>query len=246
MTPLKIGTVLIAKEDMQYYTKGKEYTILENDRDTNYKVSSNSLTIIHWFDVRSLINNFTIKRYTLTDLKDKKIAVKLRNKQEYQMLLKKLDCRTSSNYYDDQPIYGFDDIGFGLLYNDELEGRILLDSIDEIDLEEKEGLTTPLKVRTVDFLENLVRNYENEIARLKEENEKLQSEAQSWKDSYQGLFKRYNDLEQSQPLAGLESTTDQSERTRMAWELYVHNAMSIDSCFSAVDSFLAKSKEVKP
>lgn len=192
----------------------------------------------------------TLKKYTLTDLKEKEIAVKLTKRDDYEILLKALDCDYSSNFYEDEPYYGVDDEGFGLLYSNELEGRILLSSIDEIDLDEKEELTTPLKIRTVDFLESLVRDCENKIARLKEENDKLTAEVIKLSKGNTTLLGKLATLEQDYEAL---KESQQSERTRMAWELYVSgfnhgiaDKWTINECFRSAEIFFkhAKSKEV--
>jgi len=179
------------------------------------------------------------KKYTLQDLKDKKIAVRLRNRDEYNKIYTALNYDYSSDFYEHEPYYGVDDTGFGLLYESELEGRILLDSIDEIDLGEgkEEVLTTPVKVRTVEFLENLVREYESEIARLKGENAELET-------AIRVTTKKLGDA----------TSQDLTKRERMAWEYLLKSVGSIEgktwsvkaeTAFKVVDTFLAKSKEVK-
>ena len=312
MTNLKIGTILIAKEDFGEFTKGKEYPIVENNNDITYRVICNDEKSVNWFDERRINQHFTIKRYTLSDLqtrtdlmvrieneeqakklkdagiefnyyddeqyygltyrfewlnkyeqqgrtlvpfdlidfgnpkkytlqdlKDKKIAVRLRNRDEYNKIYTALNYDYSSDFYEHEPYYGVDDTGFGLLYESELEGRILLDSIDEIDLGEgkEEVLTTPVKVRTVEFLENLVREYESEIARLKGENAELET-------AIRVTTKKLGDA----------TSQDLTKRERMAWEYLLKSVGSIEgktwsvkaeTAFKVVDTFLAKSKEVK-
>lgn len=136
---LKIGTILIAKEDFGEFTKGKEYPIVESNNDITYRVICNDEKSVNWFDERRINQHFTIKRYTLQDLKDKKIAVRLKNCDEFKRLCEAIgDDDISESFFDESlDYYGVDEWGdFMWLRERQLEGRILLDSIDEIDLDE--------------------------------------------------------------------------------------------------------------
>lgn len=261
---LQIGTILIAKEDAfmdtkeKCLTKGKEYIIkslkgnaivFESDFDENHE----------WL-ISEIDTDFTIKRYTLTDLKEKKIAVKLRNYAEYKIL-----CEAVGDKNSGVDTYGATDDYFGndnfngnsivFLTRKELEGRTLVPSIDLIDLEVKEELNTPVKVRTVEFLENLVRDYESEINRLKWELDKWKDEAALWNTRYHHVLSNLTDKtnELNKLRESPQISQNLEKRERMAWELLLrsvqvenskHYSLSAEYCLNEVDTFLAKSKEV--
>jgi len=262
---LKIGTILIAKESFGDYTKDKEYSILENDRDVNYKVSSDKSEVINWLSNKVIEYNFAIKRYTLQDLKDKKIAVRLRSYEEYKRLCDAIGdpLNLEVHYSDGWEYYGIDDSESGIIFmnNKELLGRTILESIDMIDLEVKEevkethickycGATLSKDVNEEDCYANPNKNHDSTTATLinslESEIARLKGEVQSWKDSYNGLFRRYEELEKSTPLAVLESTTDLEKRERMAWEIWLQGRYTVEQAIEKVNHFLEESKEVKP
>ena len=255
MTTLKIGTVLIAKEDSflkssgkQFLIKGKEYPITVVQKK-HIEIKSESHDV-HEFTIGQLENYFAIKRYTLTDLKEKKIAVKIRDYKEYKRLCEAVGDEDNGEFlFLKDKYYGFDYHNDGIysLNKGELEGRTLLESIDNIDLKEKEesktckycGLTIQKGTDEEDCPNNpnLIQKLNSEIARLKEELEKSQESGRCIAEKL-----------------AVKSTTDQSDRTRMAWELYVSgfnhgiaDKWTIDECFRSAEIFLshAKSKEVK-
>jgi len=214
-TKLKIGTVLIAKDSFRTFIKGNEYTIVRIMNNSIYQVESDSHNEVNRFDVRSLNDNFTIKRYTLTDLKEKKIAVLLKSKKEIYQLAESLSLTVSWEHIDKHYRKIGDILDWANIEYLTKEGYELLESIDEIDLEEKEHIVDE-SATVASFIKSL----EEQIEVLKMENQQLRESPQ---------------ISQSQ----------QSERTRMAWEFYVHNdGYSPEKAFKAVDSFLAKSKEV--
>lgn len=211
----------------------------------------------------------TLKKYTLTDLKEKKIAVKLRNYEEYKRLCDSVGDK------DDEELFFIEDRYYGFMYSNngiyiiddvELPNYILLDSIDEIDLEEKEDERKPINkvaeligeasmcwsetpkgvfdsTRTSEIVDKIEAIYNEQIARLKEENEELKDHVTNLKNANGAFAEKI--LKQKEEIQQLEST-NQSERTRMAWELYTkYNKCdwSTKDCIEIVDSFLAKAKE---
>ena len=143
MTTLKIGTVLIANEDSflkssgkQFLIKGKEYPITVVQKK-HIEIKSESHDI-HEFTIGQLENYFTIKRYTLTDLKEKKIAVRIAKKDNFIKICNLLGYIPNFGDYSFIEYHGVDeDNEFVWLNDEDLEGRILLKSIDEIDLEKE-------------------------------------------------------------------------------------------------------------
>ena len=75
--------------------KGGEYTV--NKIGNQYFEIESELFDIHEWDIDDLDEYFTIKRYTLQDLKDKKIAVRLRSYEEYKRL-----CEAIRDKYTDE------------------------------------------------------------------------------------------------------------------------------------------------
>lgn len=223
--------------DKQFLTKGKEYVI--DKIEGQYITIKSDLYDEHVFKDTKINESFTIKRYTLSYLQTRTdIMVRIDNEEQAKKLQ---DAGLDFVYDSSERYYGYTskESCFIFLNLDEMKSRILLESIDEIDLGEgkEEVLTTPVKVRTVEFLENLVREYESEIARLKRE-------VQNWKDSYNGLFRRSEELEKSTPLAVLESTTDLEKRERMAWEIWLQGRYTVEQAIEKVNHFLEESKEV--
>lgn len=172
---LHIGTILIAKEDGNDYTKGGQYAIIDQDRsiNTKYKIESDNALATNWLDEGRINQHFTIKRYTLTDLKERKIAVKLRNYDEYKRLCEAVGDKFNDKCYysDDFGYYGIDDNESQIDYmiDNDLVGRILLESIDEIALGEeneevKEFINEPFYIQKL----------EEQITRLKGELDKSQ------------------------------------------------------------------------
>lgn len=267
---LQIGTILIAKESFGDYTKGKGYSILENDRDINYKVSSDNSTIINWFSDKAIETNFTIKRYTLQDLKEKKIAVKLTKKDDFYKICDLLGYTPNSGDYSFTEYHAVDEDNEFVWCNfDWLKDNnyTLVPSIDLIDLEAKE------EVKETSFtwqvMESDLANAKEEIARLKGENEELKKKInlvelteESTANKYSSSLTEIAQLKRTiKQLEGTfiqdlrESTPDLEKRERMAWELFVkaaeiskgkHIELTIDDCFEYVDELLKKSKEVKP
>lgn len=285
---LQIGTILIAKEDFGDFTKGKEYPIVENNNDITYRVICNDEKSVNWFDERRINQHFTIKRYAITDLREKKIAVKLRSMEEFKRIGELLNALWSyPTGYDARTYHAIDDDGYFCKTHQLLEPNyIFLDSIDEIDLGD-EGKET--KVVEIDHLKQL----ESEIARLKGELEKsqeagkciaeklademkekvaymeevkrLKGENERLNEMNQNLNKeinkwidtatRYkNEITELQLRESPQISQDLEKRERMAWELMLrsvqvenskHYSLSAEYCLNEVDTFLAKSKEVK-
>ena len=213
-------------------TKGKEYIIkslkgnaivFESDFDEN-----------HDWDISEIDTDFTIKRYTLTDLKEKKIAVKLRNYEEYKRL-----CEAVGDKNSGVDTYGATDDYFGndnfngnsivFLTRKELEGRILVPSIDLIDLEVKEEVVNECEISPL-YVDKL----ESEINRLKGENEKLTSD----------LGIAVSQLEILQLRESPQISQNLEKRERMAWELVVHSNIQYEKAFEMVKDFLAKSNQI--
>lgn len=274
MTNIQIGTILIAKEDRfmngetfkPWVIKGNSYKIIR------YRSHEDDYMIIdeqgdeHFIGMDYINQHFTIKRYTITDLNEKKIAVKLKSEEEF----KRISPNDDYIWFFDNSYFGYENGQFTFIDNKSLtkQGYILIPSIDLIDLEEKEEEHKPINkvaeligeasmcwsetpkgifdsTRASKIVDEIEAVYNSEIIRIKEENKELKDHVTNLKNA-NGAFaeKILKQKEEIQQLENWQPTTDQSERTRMAWELYVHNAMPIDSCFKAVDSFLAKSKEV--
>ena len=256
---LQIGTILIAKEDFGEFTKGKEYPIVESNNDITYRVICNDEKSVNWFDERRINQHFTIKRYTLTDLQEKKIAVKLRNYAQYKIL-----CEAVGDKNSGVDTYGATDDYFGndnfngnsivFLTRKELEGRTLVPSIDLIDLEVKEDTYT-CKYCGAEFSKDVdeedcyanpnrkpdtptsstIVELESEIARLKGDNEMLKSDLGIMVSQFEILQLRESP----------QISQDLEKRERMAWELFMkYEHMEIDRAFELTDTFLAKSKEV--
>ena len=147
------------------------------------------------------------------------LMVRIENKEQANKLQ---DAGVKFNYYYYEQYYGLT-YRFELLSIEEEQGRTLV-PFDEIDFGVKE--------------ENRITHLESEIARLKRE-------VQNWKDSYNGLFRRSEELEKSTPLAVLESTTDLEKRERMAWEIWLQGRYTVEQAIEKVNHFLEESKEVK-
>lgn len=269
MTNLKIGTILIAKESFGDYTKDKEYSILENDRDVNYKVSSDNSAVINWFSDKAIEKDFTIKRYTLTDLQEKKIAIKLNSKDDYDRLCELLNHLFVQGDYSESEYHGIDeDNEFVWLTEYELKGYIRLESIDEIDLGD-EGKETVLIATDADCVER-IQQLESEIARLKGELDKSQEagkciaeklademkekvaymeDINELKDDNKNLLaanlhitEKYNELIKLRESPQISQ--DLTKRERMAWEIWLQGRYTVEQAIEKVNKFLEESKEV--
>lgn len=281
MTNLKIGTVLIAKEDRFMYGESfKPWAIKDNPyKIIKYRSYKDDYIIIdeqgdeHFIGMDYINQYFTIKRYTLSDLQTRTdLMVRIENEEQAKKLK---DAGINFSYHYNHSFYGYERRINRLVWLDEKEqqGRILLESIDEIDLgDEGKGLTMedfiePIAMKAgdkrvlvnglvlpVDFRIISEDNYkllESEIARLKGDNEKLIEEKRilisQLKESY-GIDRQSPDL---------------TKRERMAWEAMlsiikanpekIHGNVGMVGCeiaaqlaYEYVDQFLAKSKEVKP
>lgn len=151
-------------------------------------------------------------------------------------------------------------------------------AINPLDLEWKEDFQEPIAMKAgdkrvlvnglvlpVDFRimsEGDYKLLESVIARLKRENEKLESELNRLKMEAEivvgerlTLKNELNKIRESpQPLAVLESTSDLDQRSRLAWDYIMKSvnqfeetttSISPETAFTFVDSFLEKSKEIK-
>jgi len=212
----------------QYLTKGNEYVV--KDIRGEQIIFKSNISEKHFLWITDIEDNFTIKRYTLTDLKEKKIAVKLRNYAEYKRL-----CEAVGEIGGDEAnfvkggndCYGIDNNGlFFWLTKAEQQGRTLIPSIDLIDLEVQEE--TKEVINEAFYIQKL----ESEINRLKGEVEQLIEEKRilisQLKESY-GIDRQSPDL---------------TKRERMAWEIVINLGTTIRQAFEMTDEFLAKSKEV--
>jgi len=247
---LKIGTILIAKEDRfmnatyeQYLTKGNEYVV--KDIRGEQIIFKSNISEKHFLWITDIEDNFTIKRYTISDLQEKKIAVFLKSEEEF----KKISPNDYSGWIYDA-YFGYENGRFTFIGEENLPNYILLDSIDEIDLDEwKEEVVNECEISPL-YVDNL----ESEIARLKGENEELKK---FLKSTYQYL--NLDDQKEAIKLLQLRESPqisqDLTKRERMAWELMLrsvqvenskHYSLSAEYCLNEVDTFLAKSKEVKP
>lgn len=279
---LHIGTILIAKEDVYTDDTGKKCLIKGNE----YKIHTlyedvfeieSELFEQHEWAIDEIGDYFTIKRYTLSDLQEKKIAVKLRNYEEYKRLCEAVGDENTYEFYfiGDETYYGVIKPGCFIQLNEyELKGRTLVPSIDLIDLEEKEE--TKEVINEAFYIQKL----ESEISRLKGENEELKEDNKiksqliievkykyiAMTESYENrlmvlqntnttLREECDELHNQLELREPQSTPDLTKRERMAWELMLrsvqvenskHYSLSAEYCLNEVDTFLAKSKEVKP
>ena len=247
---LHIGTILIAKEDAfmdtkeKCLTKGKEYIIkslkgnaivFESDFDENHE----------WL-ISEIDTDFTIKRYTLTDLKEKKIAVKLRNYDEYKRL-----CEAVGDKNSGVDTYGATDDYFGndnfngnsivFLTRKELEGRTLVPSIDLIDLELKEEVVNECEISPlyVDKLESEIARLKGDVEKLNEVNQNLNKEINKWIDTATRYKNEITELRESPQIS-----QNLEKRERMAWELVVHSNIQYEKAFEMVKDFLAKSNQI--
>jgi len=277
---LKIGTILIAKEDRftekgnKTLTKGNEYPIMSMDDLTEiiFYGYINDLGMKESASKAYIEDNFTIKRYTLQDLKTRTdIMVRIDNEEQAKKLQ---DAGLKFPYHKNHSFYGYEGRLQCFVWLDEKQqqGRILLDSIDEINLDEgKEEVKEEVKLypfyyyakgnyscncavckesfqgdkRATMCLECAIKQHHIEIDFAYSEIARLKGEVQSWKDSYNGLFRRYEELEKSTPLAVLESTTDLEKRERMAWEIWLQGRYTVEQAIEKVNHFLEESKEVK-
>jgi hypothetical protein len=196
--------------------------------------------------------HFTTKRYTLTDLKEKKIAVFLKSEEEFKRISPKDNSGWMYGCY-----FGYENGQFTSIDEEDLPNYTKLSSIDEIDLgDEGKGLTMedfiePIAMKAgdkrvlvnglvlpVDFRIISEDNYkllESEIDRLKGDNEMLKSDLGIMVSQFEILQLRESP----------QISQDLEKRERMAWELFMkYEHLEIDRAFELTDTFLAKSKEV--
>lgn len=203
---LQIGTILIAKEDIfmdrettnPWAIKENPYKIVKYRSDQDDYMIIDEEGADHYLSMDFINQHFTIKRYTLQDLKDKKIAVRLRGYNEFELVCDILNVRRLKGAFNIYLYHGIDASGIWMyLKPEELEGRTLLESIDMIDLEvtmqdvievtDKAIAEADLEVKeevketsfTWQVMEADLANAKEEIARLKGELEKSQEAGQS-------------------------------------------------------------------
>lgn len=269
MTNLKIGTILIAKEDV--FMNGESFKPWAI-KDSPYKIFKyrsykDDYMIIdeqgdeHFITMDYINQHFTIKRYTLSDLQERTdIMVRIESEEQAKKLQDAGIKFAYKSYY--EPYYG-KVREFIWLTKEEQQGRILLESIDEIDLGDEGKIckycnaklskneieddcyanpNNASKVINEDIkVADYIYELESQIARLKGEVEQLIEEKRilinQLKESY-GIDRQSPDLE---------------KRERMAWEYLLKSVGSIqgktwsvkaETAFEIVDTFLAKSKEV--
>lgn len=217
------------------------------------------------------------KKYTLTDLQEKKIAVKLRNYEEYKRLCDAVgDKFNDENFYSDEwEYYGIDDSESEIVYmNDkDLQGRILLDSIDEIDLgDEGKEEESKQEVKLYPFYYYAKGNYSCNCAVCKQdfqgdkratmclecaikqhhiEIDFAYSQIARLKGENEKLIEEKRILiSQLKESYGIDrQSPDLTKRERMAWEMFMilkgfPEEIALDMAFKSVDEFIKKSKEV--
>lgn len=269
---LQIGTILIAKEDtfmsntkVRCLTKGKPYKVKK--LTARYFTIESDIDEHHDWEISTLDQHFTIKRYTLTDLQTRTdIMVRIENEEQAKKLQNAGLAFFYKSYY--EPYYGFTE-GFGFIWltKSEQQGRILLESIDEIDLGDEGKEEEPKQeaklypfyyyakgnyscncaVCKQDFqgdkratmcLECAIKQHHIEIDFAYSEISRLKGENERLKSDL-GIAVSQLEILQLQ-----QSTPDLTKRERMAWELVVHSNIQYEKAFEMVDTFLAKSKEV--
>jgi len=153
-------------------------------------------------------------------LKEKKIAVKLRNYAEYKRLCEAVgDTDIEEQYFNETfDYYGIDGLtnSFCGLLDFEIYGRTLVPSIDLIDLEVKEE--TKEVINEAFYIQKL----ESEIARLKGELDKWKDEAALWNTRYHHVLSNLTDKtnELNKLRESPQISQNLKKRERMAWELY--------------------------
>jgi hypothetical protein len=214
---LQIGTILIAKEDRNFpngssITKGKEYKI-EDNLDGHYYIKTDNITSV--FRRNRIDDYFTIKRYTLSDLQERKIAVRIQWEEEYIKINDLIGSKTNfRSYYknsglNEKVYYRLDAFGrLCYLDDEELKDFILLESIDLIDLEVKEEVVNECEISPL-YVDKL----ESEITRLKGDNEMLKSDLGIMVSQFEILQLRESP----------QISQNLTKRERMAWELIIKN-----------------------
>lgn len=279
MTNIHIGTILIAKEDIKMkdgsgvaIIKGNEYKI--KDLILDVFIVKSELFDNHEFDIEDLDKYFTIKRYTITDLNEKKIAVKLKSEEEF----KRISPNDDYIWFFDNSYFGYENGQFTFIDNKSLtkQGYILIPSIDLIDLEEKEEskVVESHHVKQLESIDEIdlgdegkevvvndcetdaiyIAKLETEISRLDEQIARLKGDVEKLNEVNQNLNKEINKWidtatryknEITELRESPQISQDLEKRERMAWELFMkYEHLEIDRAFELTDTFLAKSKEV--
>ena len=257
---LHIGTILIAKEDRfmngetfkPWVIKGNSYKIIR------YRSHEDDYMIIdeqgdeHFIGMDYINQHFTIKRYTITDLNEKKIAVKLKSEEEF----KRISPNDDYIWFFDNSYFGYENGQFTFIDNKSLtkQGYILIPSIDLIDLEEKEEskVVESHHVKQLESIDEIdlgdegkevvvndcetdaiyIAKLETEISRLDEQIARLKGDVEKLNEVNQNLNKEINKWidtatryknEITELRESPQISQDLEKRERMAWELMLRS-----------------------